>query len=594
MTATLVIRHEIFRALPKPLLISAVSATLVMNTLTFLGAKNGGDWQPGTPELFLLQAVILVCCGALFLLPAAARRGRSWELSLPVAATVLWRSHWLALIASGLTVLVSVGVVLVLFRLAMSGTLGRDLVPGIDLAGILARPALLLVTTACVLAARQPQLADLSDSTSWPRLRLLLAPVLLALLYLLMTLPLVWSFVPPLIGVVVALVAGRRLPTSLVVAPECGEAVLTAVATPSADLAAIRPSWRSVDYVILRQLFKWPLSLPVLLPSTAFFGVLMSGCGGLLDTDTDFRVFNFFMVVYILFAMTGHLLENLHRVDHLPIPRMRILTWLVLPSALALAVGYGGGRLIDVRADDRELIGFDTTIESYGLKVPPEFFHAAAGTEAPQITAPWGERHAAFTQPVFSGLPWSLWKPYTTPPEASPRFIAWQISRAVQAVYGVPVAPADIEREYLTTDAAGRTVLRGETLTLAADHPHWQPTGGGPVFPVLFGAEIVLWLLVEAFCFRLCGPGTTIRRVRVIFWSIMGGLMLLHIGFFVGLIFDFSEDWAMTGLLLSTVRRLGDLGVGGWMAAWLVPAVAVSLSWRLVVRTFAGVEAPRT
>ena len=593
MTATLVIRHEIFRALPKPLLISAVSATLVMNTLTFLNAKHGGDWQPGTPELFLLQAVLLISCGALFFLPAAARRGRPWELSLPVPATVLWRSHWLALVGSGLTVLAGVGAILVLFRLAMSGTLGGDLVPGLDLAETLARPALLLVTAASVLAARAPRLADLTGSPGWPRLRLLLVMVLLAVLYLLMSLPLVWSLVPPLAGVIAALVAGRRLQASLVTAPACDEAVLTEAIAPSADLSGARPSQRVVDYVILRQLFKWPLSLPILLPFTAVFGLLMSGCGALLDSDTDFRVFNFFMVVYILFAMTGHLLENLYRVDHLPIPRTRILHWLVLPSALALAVGYGTGRLIEHSADDRELIGFDTTVESYGLKVPPEFFLAAVGDGERQITAPWGESHTAFAQPVLRGVPWYLWKPYTTPPEASPRFVAWQISRAVAAVYGARLDPVDIERDYLVTDVGGRTVLRDEPLTLAADHPNWQPSSGGPVFPVLFGVEIMLWLLVEALCFRVCGRGATIRRVRIVFWSIMGVLMLLHVGFFVGLIFKFSKDWVLTGVLLSTVRRLASLGVGGWVIAWLVPVAGAALSWRLVVRTFAGVEAPR-
>lgn len=593
MTGKLILRHEIFRCLPKLLAVGSVTTMLVIQVMMFKIARSEGQWEPLGGGLFLLQAVITASCAAVFFVPSAGNRSRPWEQGLPLPAPQLWRAYLTALTIGSLLLLAGVGTILSLVQMLMVKMTKGELLVFASLGELLVRPAAVLILGTACIAAWQPQLARLHDHPSWTRYRWVLGAGLLVLLYGLARLPIAFSLAPVGLAALLVLWAGRRVPVVLTSSLDRGTPAAS-TADLAAGLAGVEPSRRVLNYLILRQLFKWPASLPLILPITLLFGVLMSGHNFLGESDTDLRLFNFFMVVYILFSMTGHLVEKLHLVDHLPISRRTILLWLVVPQMLALMIGYGGGRWLVAREPAGELILLDESADSYGVKLPPEFWQVKLTSGEELIAAPWDETYPAMSVPLFKGLPGQFWKPFTTPPEASLDFVAWQLSRAVQAVYGADLAPEYIADTYLVIGPEGRVVAREQGLTLAGDHPAWRTPYGGPVFPVLLGGEIVLWLLTLALFFRLCKPGMTIKKVRVRFWIIMAALLGLHIVMFIGFILEFSSDWIVSGAFLSTMRSLVSTGLTGGFVMGFVMVMMIFGAWRLAETSFARVEAPRS
>ena len=137
-------------------------------------------------------------------------------------------------------------------------------------------------------------------------------------------------------------------------------------------------------------------------------------------------------------------------------------------------------------------------------------------------------------------------------------------------------------------------LVKPEGLTLAADFPQASATSSGPVFPVWVGAELIALLLVNTIFFRTCRPGITIRKSRVIFWILMGGLMGLHIGGYLIFIERWTQEWLVYGFWMGLIRDLGDLGPAGYAVAWLGAVLGVGAAWRLAAHALENVEAPST
>ncbi len=107
-------------------------------------------------------------------------------------------------------------------------------------------------------------------------------------------------------------------------------------------------------------------------------------------------------------------------------------------------------------------------------------------------------------------------------------------------------------------------------------------------------AEIIALLLVNTIFFRTCRPGITIRKSRVIFWILMGGLMGLHIGGYLFLIKGWTQEWLVYGFWMGLIRDLGDQGPAGYAVAWLGAILGVGAAWRLAAHALENVEAPST
>ncbi len=564
-------RHEILRTQPKLIAVASISGVLVMNVLAFNAAKSDRALEPGMLDFFLVQA------------------------ALPLTAQQVWRSHNLALMLGGLVSILMTAVVVAVVNFLMSATTNLALLQWSHLSEILVRPALLVLVISGLVSIRRTDLIDLTDDPGWPRLRLRLLALLLGLLIVLQFLPLATGAVPVMVISVLVGRARNDLSNSMEALPVGSEA--GSPYHPTGAAMPVAASSRPLNFTIMRQLFKWPLNWIVGMPFLVLFGFLLGGFLPGLDPgrfdDNSMRVVQYFIAVYLLLAFGGHFLENMWRVDHLPISRRRLLVWLMVPNMIALSLGYGGSMLLLQRHyDQNEQLRFVNEGERYGLKVPLEFFELAAA-DAPLIVAPDGSEVEPFSRSVMKGLPWQFYQPYHTPIDAGPDFIAWQIHRAVQAVYGVEISPDEIRQRYLEVPEEGPVEVVEAGLTLQADYPELHNGYRGPVFPILVGSILILFILAQGVIFSFYRPGITYKRGRVVFWGMMGFLFLLHVCVYATLIAGWTDDWILTGSVLGLARMVLDAGPFAQVGVWFLTALIFAASWRWTERRFHDVEAPR-
>ena len=567
MIARLVLRHEIIHSLTKPLLITVTTVGLVLNILAFKMARNEAASLVDGSEAIQAQVAFLFPVILLLLMGKVGYRCRRWEAALPLPARQLWWAHFLALVLACLFLLLVSAVTFVGFVTLTSAFSGKSLFDLANLFGLMARPTVASLTAIGLVVVWRPGLGPLADEPGWFRHLSMVILASLVLLGLLVVLPPVFMLVPPALTGVMAWRASRGLPFALAMAShETRGSAARALVAAAEEWKDVGPSRRVVVLMLLRTLFKWPLSWLAVAPLAILFGLMMSGWEILGMDEPYLRFINFFMTVYILFAFAGHFMENLHKVDHLPVDRRTLLRWLVFPVVGFFLLGYGAGRVQDTVDPERsEKIVFDNGLETYGLKVSPHFFAFSGSDETPVVTAPWGESHEARVETVFRGLPGVIWKPYTTPQGASLEFVAWQISRATAAVYGLELDPDEISARYLEADLHGRVTVREPGLTLAADFPDARQGNSGPVFPVLIGGELVLLMVVLGLFFQVFKPGITIRKSRIVFWLLMGGLMACHLSGYIFFINGWTREWLVYGFWLGRIRELGELGPAGFV-----------------------------
>lgn len=592
-------RHEVLHAGPKVLAICALAGTGLINLLVFRSLSAGTAVAPGRFGLFLVEAVLLSGVAVLLLRDLAARRCRSWEASLPLSSGELWRSHTLALTMAGFLSIAVTGAVMIGFVALMRPAVDQLLLTNSQLALMFVRPLLLTFTAAGVVSLRRPELVDLDDDPQWAKLRILTVVGMFAVLLLLQFTRPVQAVVPAMLVLIALYRTGRRLPTVLESWPTGVSAAAGRARTGARDEAFASSHGSVSRRVVMRQLFKWPMNWIVMPPFVLGGGLLLSGylpmhAQGGFD-DESMRVMHYWLVIYMLLAVLGHFLENLWRVDHLPISRRRLLLWAVLPNLIALLVGYGVGVGVSgyqrANHDEISLQEFKTRL---WLDVPIEYLDLTWGSEAPTLTAATGEPVQIHSQRVLPGLPLTAHNTFFLTEDSTAPEVAWQIARAVEMVYGQTIDWREIQARYLTIDAQGRPHPVEGGLTLRADYPDLAPSYRGPVLPLLIGSLVTIFLLVVGAVFSGLGRGATIRRARFVFWCTMALLLAIHIGGFGMLIGRWMRDWALTAAVLVTARRIAELGPVAIGLTWAGAVVAVAGAWRLAEGRFRAAEAPRS
>ncbi|MCP4574359.1 MAG: hypothetical protein GY838_18550 [bacterium] len=576
--------HPLLRAMPKSALVAASTASVGLNLVAFERATRGAVL--GLEFGDLLQFVLLLGALSLLVLNDTGRRGGDWALGLPVTARELWTDHARALLLAAVLMLLTMAAVVAGFTVLISRLSRSGLVETGTVLLHFVRPGAVLVSLSLFLAAWRSPLADPAAAPGWHRLRILLAAGSLAVLAILAVLPMAWAAAPVLVTGAMAWRARAALPDVLTKAETRSDG---SVAGP---VGVHRRSGGAVHHMVLRQLFKWPATWILGLPMILLLGLVVGGVANRAE-DADFaQFFNIWITIYLLVAFIMHFLENVGRVDHLPVSRGLLLRWLLLPGMVTVTVGGLVGAAVDqLDREPVESMVYDDA--DVGLRVPTDTWEVVWGDPPAAVTAPWGETVAPTSLEIVRGLPLGLWKPFTTDAGSSPDFVAWQIARAVSRTHGIEVEPDVIRDRYLTVDPDGRVATGEQGLTLVADG--LVPTRGqiGPVVALLLGSVIVGSLLTAWSIFRYLGPGATRRRVRTVFWIHMGLLMVLHLGGYGLLMTRTVTEWAVGGLVRGWAAELAGLGILGWVLPWLAIPLLAWPAWRLCARAFARVEAIR-
>ena len=595
MIASVIFRHDVLRRLPKIMGVTIALASVVFGFVSYLGALNQltGAWHDWI--LTILQVVIFINATILLMTPEAGQRCRVWELSLPVKGYLWWQGHYLSLLLGGASLIV-VYSIFPLLPFLLGNKLQDPLYPSLASDGVtylwhvFGLPFLVYVLTLDIIALWFPASAHPGQEKGW-FLRLgILIPLLTGLLILVSRFELTF-FLIFILGLMGLLHSRVRIPETLSLARKHSESAESEKWNPH-EMAGQAPL--ILHFTIMKMLFKWPVNWLLLLPFIGFFGMLLGGFNPITDDPESMRFSNFFMCIYVMLAGAGHFTEKLHQLDFLPINRRTILGWLVWPATLFLLLGYGLGQWqASGQYASAEVISFVNDEPGFGLKVPPISFQVVRAHEAPFIMADWGESHQTESAPVIKGLPWILYKPYTTPEGSSVQFVAWQISRAVKVVYGENLTPAEITDRYLETDESGRVQVCARGLSFQEDHPQWKILPSGPVFPLLFGSAVVLYLLILALLFRSLRWQASIKKTRMVFWIMMITLLVLHIGGLGTYIAGLTDDWILRGFFIGFVQRWWQTGSAAVGIAYGGLVLALVFVWSITLNQFRRLEPPR-
>jgi hypothetical protein len=596
-------QNPAIRTLPRWLAISSVTAALLMNYIVV---------QRQALEPSMLMGVAWLAFAIWLVFGEVRTRCTPFDMALPIPSRKLWLSHLIAVLVSGVAIVTVTaglfsGLVWLLWKLT-----GKSFVATPGLGGLAAHMCTGLILAVVLLQNPYPVDHRLHRTRERVVLEVLVVVAVFALVVILSRVSAWTSLATLALAVTVGLHRYRTVPSAfrLSVSYDVGAAgvpvgrdetaaqwVEVASAAPRSAISFARlldrTIWRSFFVGVRKKRAPW-LTIPFLV----LFGALMSGIMGFW-LDFSLRMQLIPLTVYMLVAFSAYPFKTLHLLDALPVSRRRIMNTLVVPYMVALLAGYGGGAALAgvlerVKPPTVEVIhlirGRDDG--NYYLYVPYEALRVLRGGEPPETVAPWGEAHPAWSRPLWRGASIKVYSPYHTPAGSSIDYTAWQISRAIQAVYGESVSPDEIKDRYLEPRADGSARLRGNALTIQKDFPDFRrDTSSGPVFPVIFAWVFILWMLSLAVylqAFR-AGVSKTVRNVTA--GVLMGLMMLWWLTEFIAPMLHLVETQMVDAVFMNWLRRVGE-SAAATAAVWIAAIALSAAAYWLALNRYRCADAP--
>jgi hypothetical protein len=600
-------QNPAIRTLPKWLGITAVTTALFINAL-MVGYLNNDR----TADQFLFALVVWLALAIYLVFGEVRTRCTPFDMALPISSRKLWFSHLLAVLVSGVAIFAATtGPIAVVLWVAWKLS-GRWLVTVPGMGGLALHVSAGLILAVVLLQNPVPAAHRLPRT----RVRAVLAVVVMITV---LALVLVLNGVSPWTALVTlgfAAAAGlyryRSVPEvfelatveSVVSEPLAEKAISEQWAAAGAgkrldgvafDRRLNRTIWRCFQVGVKLKRSPWLTTVFILL-----FGVFLSGLDGRWISEGSLRFLYIPLAAYMLMAFTMHPFNTTYLVDALPVSRRRILSVLVIPYILVLVMGYGAGlvtmRILEAegRPQPEAMRYFQYRGDDhFYLWVPAGALEFAWDGEPPTMVSPWGEEHEAWCRPLFRGSRIKVYSPYQTPEGCSIEFVAWQISRAVEKIYGESIQPELIAEKFLRERADGGAALIGQSLTIQSDFPHLRRVNpGGPVFPVLLGSVWTLWMLAIAVYLRAFRAGVSRAKRKATLVGILAALMMMWIveSFIAPMLKLVNIDGCL-GLIITVFDRAGQ-SVGATAAVWLISLSVSAAAYLLALRQFRRAEAP--
>lgn len=585
MTLTLLRRDEALRTLPGWAVVLLPNAAVLAALLFAFAARHRSAVSTtGTIAIgWLTVAVYLV-------LVSVRPKAGALNLTLPIPARRLWLLHLVAIVV-GCLVLVGGFLALLDFHAWLLRTRlprGPDFGAVALLLGAAAPLAAVLLHLPNASLARVPVTAS---GTAW-RAVVLLSPLGL--------LPLLTARAPAgalvLLAALSAAVAWgwRSVPPAFVlVAREPAVGRSGAAGSRATSRSAADGGAATAALTVLRCLTQGPREILVV-AMLAIAGFLLGGADALGSGDyRDMRFLYLPIGSYLLFTAIGSRLCRFHHLDPLPLSRRLLFAGLTLPATAILLASFGAGAvLLSQRQREATLVDYTKPSQeaAWRVTVPLAVYEIAWDGRVPRSTSPWGESHAPEAMPLLRGTAAVVWNPYSTPPGSSSRFVALQISRAFEAVYGVPVSADEIERRDLDTLPDGTVVGRAPGLRL----PHGGSPAAprtGPVIPLLAALILVPAFLLVAALHRTFRAAIGGWAPHVLFWGVVG-LFLATMGVEVALLVtERAQPWAVRAILQIPARGWGQ-STAETATVWVACVAASIGAYLLAELQFRRAEMP--
>lgn len=362
-------------------------------------------------------------------------RCSSLSLGLPISPRRLWLARIVAIAAAGVLPVVTVILAISLFA-----------------RGNLIDPALLRIgsrITSCVVLSvvlfqfPDPRLYRIRGTR---RFKWYVGAVTVFVLIYVTVTPGSWVYtvLPLVAALALAALVYRRLPAGFTTADadavaveapprEAGRGAGDSRPVWPASTAAAR-NWRLIRLVLRETINSWSGWLMLLLIAVNVWA-LMSQYYAAYHPLNDYVILMLWIWI-LLNRTTG----KLSRFDMYPISR-RLVLWTVLSVVVmamagGFAVGYsvhhfGGNPVTQVRVDNCQ------------VRVPFEAWEIAWDGKPPEVVSPWGETHTPSGKSLFGReSEFCVYNPFEFGKESTPRFVAFQIDRAVERVHGPSTAIA--------------------------------------------------------------------------------------------------------------------------------------------------------
>jgi len=579
-------RDRSLRSLPIWAIAALVNSSVLLGMIFWQRATQGVGSIP-------TMSLLLTCWlgAAVYLAFGAARtRCSALDVSLPIAARSLWLSHVVAVVIGGAVV-----IGLSLLAVALHEWLLDErttLETGLPTLTALLAAGLLLATL--LLQAPSPSLRRIPVTRGFVLWAILVLAGVPVVLIFAARAGLAGVAVPLIIAGAVGVWLYRSVPPTFALVPLEPSAGGNTVVGDSSDRGSDDARPRMVLPLTVLGGVSGGLKEVATVPFAIAFAMVLGGGLAAIDRSGGLRELRFMyipMMTYMLIAFVGPRLMLLHHLDALPIRRRTICAALLLPYLLLVLVGYAAGAFVGSGAEKRvEYVNMEVAEGDFWVTAPLRVYDVAWDGEPRAIESPWGESHPAKPRKLVGVSRAAAYSPYDAPPGSSKRFVALQISRAAEEVYGVAIPPGEIAERYLVAREDGTIAPSEGRLTLRADYPALRARSG-PLFPALLMLAAAPWLLVTAGFFRAYrgGVGEWVRHA--IFWGTMGVLLLFWIGLTIATLAGFMRPWVIRGLVEIPVMRLGET-TAGTVAVWAVSLVVMVGAYLLAEAQFLRMEIP--
>lgn len=620
-------RDDAMRWLPLWLTITMLNTSVLLGLVFWRQASQAQNLEPSPASLLLILWLAI----AFYILFGGVRtRCHRIEMTLPIAATTLWRRHLAAVFLAG-SVLLAGSLGVLALHAAVIFKAGREQVleiPYLFLVGPLMTGLLL---TAALVSSVEPVLWKLGGRRGyWALVGGALVGIPLLLLGL-GSWPWASSGICLILAIIVVHRAQKSLPASYRLVPATAEkAGAEESVAASTDPRAGRWQVYRALFNILHTAPPWKQLTPWMVYGfVALMGFVLAGGINRWKEAADLRFLYLPFGSYMLFAAIGILSYNLYRLDSMPVSRRTLLVVLTLPGLIFYCAGYSAGwwaksadsypwqlvnfniqpARVEINLPERE--GAKTTEfrQRAWVEVDSSFMGMSLTGEPPRLTSPWGESHEAWHKELFRGAAPILYNPYNTSEETSPEFEALMLSRAIEEVYGRTLSRKELQERYFVVENGELVTLRAfkeagniytpgykekwpvQGFPLLADYPDLVPPAKGPETPVYMVLVLVPWLLLTAFFLRSFKATHSNRYIRGIYWAGLAIPMLALLGQVILAAFAVFSPEVGRSFLAITIRSLGTTPQA-FAAAWAICLGAIGAAYWLALRQFEKAEIP--
>jgi hypothetical protein len=539
------------------------------------------------------------------------KRCTRFDMTLPLAARKLWLAHLVGSVLTGLTVVAAAAGVVGLHDWLVGRLPGDPPLPLPGPGGVFVHLASGLVLVLVLALSRQPAVREIRPGKGHVLFVAACALGLLAWAVALEGAASGWAVAPVAVALVLGIRTYRSLPEAFTLIPlraDGGRERTPGAETPKTlEDAGGGGRWRSywtVCRILYRgiapaQLVRMSVVVWLGFPFIFLWAMLVAG---LIEEAEIFRFMFVAMSAFVLFCFLAAPMAQLHIVDALPVSRKLLFGFLILPPLGVFALGYGAGRIaVAAREDPTTSIEFQQDASRLGppypeeapmVRVPVEFFGIAWDGQPPANDSPWGESQPAWRIPLYEGSRAVLYSPFSTLADSSPEFAALQISRAVEAVFGETVAPGEILDRYLEVDGGKIVGWKDEGSTFRERYLERERRVDIPVFPLVFAAMGLLYLVYVSLYARGFRAIVSDRSRLVVYFAIMAFALGLYIAPFVPLLLRLTRDWVPIGAAKILLRQaIEPLPAGGFVVRLACFLLLLGGYW-LAQNRFERIEIP--